>query len=404
MKMAKLKIKNLLTDLTGQMRADKKRKACIKAGSPVNDYSDPIKDLCQELHPEFTEVEVREVEDVSLTARRIFFKPLPGFVLPPFEAGQYAVIDLEIGNTKTSRPYSICSAPYQARQGEESFFAITVRKGKPGEGFASDFLYETKPGARFTVHLPFGHFNVEPLRDSNNLVALAGGSGITPFLSMGLEIAHGTLDATLTILYGSASYNDIVLEKQLSELTGRCKKIKVVNVISGEGLAIKEGDEKGFLSAEVISKYMGADPTFFVCGPLPMYRFVSRELEKLNIPKRRIRMEVFGGPKDIRKDEGYPASIQKQTFSLTVVRGIHETVIPALSTESLAVSLERAGIYVRTCCRSGSCGACRVEVLSGDFFVAKEGDGRRMADKANGFVHSCSTYPLSDMKIKVSIH
>ena len=117
MKMAKLKIKNLLTDLTGQMRADKKRKACIKAGSPVNDYSDPIKDLCQELHPEFTEVEVREVEDVSLTARRIFFKPLPGFVLPPFEAGQYAVIDLEIGNTKTSRPYSICSAPYQARQG-----------------------------------------------------------------------------------------------------------------------------------------------------------------------------------------------------------------------------------------------------------------------------------------------
>lgn len=404
MKMAKLKVKSLLCDLTGQMRADKKRKACIKAGSPDNDYSDPIKDLCQELHPEFTEVEVSQVEDVSPTARRIFFKPLPDFVLPPFEAGQYAVVDLAIGQTKTSRPYSICSAPYQARRGGDSFFAITVRKGKPGEGFASDFLYQTKKGARFTVHLPFGQFHPEPLRDSRNIVALSGGSGITPFLSMGLEIAHGSLDANLTILYGSVSYRDIVLEKQLRELASSCRKIKVVNVISGDDEEIKEGDEKGFLTAETISRHMGVDPTFFVCGPLPMYRFVSEELKKLNVPARRIRMEVFGGPKDIAKAEGYPAEAAEKTFSLTVVRGIHEDVIPAFGKESLAVAMERAGIYIRTCCRSGACGACRVEVLSGSFFVPKEGDGRRMADKEAGFVHSCSAYPLSDMKIKINIH
>ena len=402
--MKRLKVKGFFSDITGQMRVDKKRKSCIKAGSDKNDYSDPIKELCQRLHPEKTEVSVFSVEEVSPPSKRIVFKPMPGVELPPFQAGQYVSLDLKIGSTITTRPYSICSAPYQARQKEDSFFAITVRKGKPGQGFASDYLFEhARPGDVFVAHLPFGHFYIEPLRDSKNIIALAGGSGVTPFLSMTLEIAHGGIDADLTILLGSVSKSDIVLKKQLEEVAASCPRVRLVHVISGPEETLDEKDERGYLSAEIIAKYMGEDPTFFLCGPLPMYQYVLGELSKLGVPKRRIRTEVFGAPRDVSQCPGYPKQAIGQSFSLTVVRGINEVKIPAKAAESLAVALERAGILIHTCCRSGECGACRVQVLSGQCFVPPFGDGRRMADKENGFVHSCSAYPLSDMTIKISI-
>ena len=65
--------------------------------------------------------------------------------------------------------------------------------------------------------------------------------------------------------------------------------------------------------------------------------------------------------------------------------------------------MERAGIKNNTRCRSGACGYCRCKLLAGDVFVPTVGDGRRYADKMYGYVHACSTYPLSDCKIKIVI-
>ena len=78
-------------------------------------------------------------------------------------------------------------------------------------------------------------------------------------------------------------------------------------------------------------------------------------------------------------------------------------MIPAKAAESLVVALERAGIRIETGCRSGECGLCRTKVLSGHVFVCPEGDGRRAADKEFNYVHACSAYPVSDVKIKIPI-
>jgi hypothetical protein len=156
---------------------------------------------------------------------------------------------------------------------------------------------------------------------------------------MAQEIAHGTLDADLTILYGSVSTKDIILNKELSAI--KSPRVHFVNVISGEP---DYPGEKGFINRDLIKKYSKGDTTYFVCGPLPMYQFVAKELAALNIPLRRIRMEVFGAPKDISKAEGYPLEMLDKTFHLTVVRGIQKDVIDCLAKEPLAVALERAGI------------------------------------------------------------
>ena len=203
----------------------------------------------------------------------------------------------------------------------------------------------------------------------------------------------------LTILYGSVSEDDIILKDELDDCL--CDKVHVIHVLSGDNPDWK--GEKGLLDAKLIKKYSSRDTSYFICGPQAMYTFLQGELKKLEVPERRIRFEVFGQPKDVTKMEGYPKEKKDKVYEITVCRGIKEDVISARADEPIAVSLERAGMKIHTACRSGSCGFCRIKVLEGKYFVCKVGDGRRAADKDFDYVHACSTYPISDMKIRINI-
>ena len=393
-----MKVKGFLKDVGGASRVTKSRLQAFSDASAALTDKDPIGEAAREWHPGRMELIVAGISPACKTAKTIRLERPDGGRLPFFYAGQYIVLDFQIGSSLISRPYSISSAPYQAR-GDHPYVEVTVRRSK-GDGFICDYINETlKEGDVLTGTMGMGQFYYEPLRDAYHVMALAGGVGIPPFVSMAKEIAGGSLDMDLTILYGSVSSDDIVLKEELASLEGA--HVHVVHVLSGE----EEGwtGERGFLSSELIRKYAFPDTSFFICGPQVMYTFLQEELKKLEIPARRIRFEVFGQAKDITAYDGYPKEKKDEVYSLTVVRGIHEDIIPARADESLVTALERAGIRIETGCRSGECGFCRTKVLSGDFYICPQGDGRRAADKDFGYVHACSAYPLSDMKIKIPI-
>ena len=393
-----MKVNGFLKDVGGASRVTKARLDAFSHASPVPVGTDPIGDVARTWHPGKLNLVVTDVRNASKTAKTVRFEKVGGGKLPPFYAGQFIVLDFEIGESVISRPYSISSAPYQARL-ENGFVEITVRRSK-GDGFICDYINDSvKVGDHFKGLIGCGQFYYEPLRDAKHVVALAGGVGITPFASMAREIAHGTLDMDLTILYGSVSSSDITLKDELDQL--HSDKLHIVHVLSGD-----EPDwqgEKGFLTAELIKKYSDGDTSYFICGPQVMYTFLRGELAKMDIPKRRVRFEVFGQAKDITKFPGYPMECKDQTYELTVVRGIHEDVIPAKATESLVVALERAGIRIETGCRSGECGFCRTKVLSGSVYICPESDGRRGADRDFNYVHACAAYPTSNVRIKIPI-
>ncbi len=393
-----MKVKGFLKDVTGASRVTKARLAAFEQASAQPVRSDPIGDVARQLHPGKLLLRVTDIRDASKTAKTLRFEAADGRRLPLFQAGQYLVLDLDIGGSLVSRPFSISSAPADTC-GAHSFVEITTRRSR-GNGFVCDYLCsEAKVGDTFMAMVGCGQFYYEPLRDAKHVVALAGGTGITPFASMAREISLGRLDMDLTILYGSVSSDDIILKDQLD--ASACDRVHVVHVISGDEPSWQ--GERGFLSAELIRKYSAEDTTYFVCGPQVMYRFVHGELAKLNVPRRRERFEVFGQAKDITAFPGYPQELKDRTFRITVVRGIHEDVIDAKATESVAVALERARIPVETGCRSGECGFCRSKLLSGTVYVCPENDGRRAADKDFGYFHACSAYPTSDLKIRIPI-
>ncbi len=347
------------------------------------------------LHPDCQKLVISEIiNHPQAESKTYVFKAADGAPLAWFRAGQYLSLKLKIGESFISRPYSICSSPKEALAGT---VAITV-KANPG-GFAADhLLISAAVGDEFTVSGPQGNFYYEELRDAPNVIALAGGSGITPFLSMAKAIAEGTEDFNLTILFGSRTKDQILFKEELDALAAACDKIKVVHVLSDEAA---EGFEEGFITADLIRRYAPEEYSIFICGPEAMYRFLETELPKLELPRKLVRRELMGVTKDITKNPDFPQEAAGRTFTLTVRQGAAEYTVPASAAEPILVAVERAGTVAPSRCRSGECGWCRSKVLSGEYSAPAENEYRRYADRTNNYIHPCATFPISDMVIEV---
>jgi ferredoxin-NADP reductase len=363
----------------------------------------PVNVLAQQIHPDKLHLLVTGVRDETKTSRTFRLAPDSAAgtqSLPFFRAGQHLSLKVAVDGVRLTRPYSIASAPYEAL-GKDGFYEVTVRQ--VADGCVTRHVWDNwQAGTRVESSAPVGWFYYEPLRDAPKVVGLAGGSGITPFRSMAREIAHGGLDAELLLLYGSSDEHDILFYDEFKALENETAgKVRAVHVLSCDVVALL-GCEQGFITAELIRKYADVgSSSFFLCGPQAMYRFAEGELAKLALPPRRMRREVFGEVRGIAGYAGFPANTADRTFRVKVQMNHASMEIPARATETVLVAMERANLAPPSQCRSGECGFCRSLLLSGDVFVVPDSDGRRAADKKLGFVHPCSSYPLTDLDIKV---
>jgi ferredoxin len=175
----------------------------------------------------------------------------------------------------------------------------------------------------------------------------------------------------------------------------------VIHILSCEEVTL-EGCEQGFITADTIRKYADVDNcSFFICGPQAMYQFIEKELATFDLPKKRIRREVFGAVKDVTQSPGFPRELAGETFEMEVHIGDATANVPARATESVLVAMERANLAPPSECRSGECGYCRARLISGDVYIVPDGDGRRVADKHYGYVHACASYPLSNLEVTI---
>ena len=343
------------------------------------------------LHPDRLSLRVSEIIDETPTAKTLRLVSATGY-LPPFQAGQYISLFMEAGGVRTSRPYSISSSPRQ-----RACYDITIRRVEGG--FVSEFLLdETRIGDKLEAASPSGNFQFNPLFHSPDMVCLAGGSGVTPFMSMIREIAEAGLDRRLTLLYGNRSGDDIIFTEELEGIAARHENIRFVPVISEPGAGCRH--RTGFLTAALIREVLGDTDgrTFYLCGPAEMYAFCLPELEKLGIPRRRVRREMYGPPKDVTADPAWPADVPAGRTFEVAIRGRKR--IPARAGEPLLVALERAGIVIPAKCRSGECSLCRVKLLGGRVFQP-QGVLLRKSDREFGYIHSCMAWPISDLEIMV---
>ena len=362
---------------------------------------DPITDLARRLHPERQYLIIDEIREETKSTKT--YKLIPDLnskttELAYFRPGQYLSLKVELEGVRITRPYSIASTPKDALRG---FYEITIRKEE--NGFLTHYIWDNwKVGTKVESSGPEGYFYFERLRDLKQIVGIAGGSGITPFRSMAKAIIDGTIDAKLTLMYGSSEEDDIIFYDEFKEMEkNNPNKIKVVHVLSCDVVTL-EGCEKGFMTKEIIEKYCDVgSSTFFICGPQIMYNFVDKELAKFDLPVKRVRREAFGEIKDILAQPDFPKEVAEKIFKVEIHIGDLTKEIPAKATESVLVALERANLNPPSKCRSGECGFCRTLLINGDVFINPVSDWRKDADIKFNYFHPCASYPITDLEIKI---
>ncbi len=355
-----------------------------------DEYREVVRRTVHRLHPPAMQLKVVEIIEETPSAKTFRFERMDGS-FPPFRAGQYVNLFADIDGVHTSRAYSISSAP------GENTLDLTVRR-KP-EGFVSGYLLDRlEVGDTLLSSGPAGQFYHEPLIDRGDLVFLAGGSGVTPFMSLLRGFDAKNWPVNVHMLYGSRTLEDTIFAGELDALSKDNSRFNYALVLS-------EPEEEyqgvtGFLTSELIRKHIGSleGCTFMLCGPNAMYDFVLGELQKLEVPAHKIRREAYGPPDDPTALPGWPEAIEKTAeFSVSVENG---PTFQATASEPLLNALERHGVKVPALCRSGECSYCRVKLLEGQVYMPPDA-GVRQADREKGFIHSCVSYPLSDLKIRL---
>ena len=347
-----------------------------------------VNELAKRLHPAAQYLKIAEIVQETHDAKSFVLVPdeeAGTRELAPFKAGSYINVRTTLAGSVARRTYSLSSSPKEALEGK---YRITV-KLKEG-GFLSAWLHnEAKVGDKLTATEPGGHVTHSGIRDCKKVVALAGGSGITPFMSMAKAIDEGTEDFEMTLLYGARTEADLVFRADFDAIAARCPKVKVVYVLSEEQ---KEGFEAGFITAELTKKYAGAEQfSIYAVGPGAMCDFLDRELPKLGLAQKFIRME---------RTEDVCDAGEVKDYTLTVHYRDELHTIPARSDETVLTAFERAGLAVNNKCRVGYCGFCRSRLVKGEYH-ANRYEQLRIADKQFHYFHPCCSYPMSDMEIEV---
>ena len=370
-----------------------------KADLPT--FSDQATVIAKALHPKRQYLKIEKVTVRADDCRSYTLVPdaeKGTKELAYFGAGKYLTVFETIEGMPITRAYSISSSPKDSLDGK---YVLTIKLVEGG--LMSQYIFDTwEEGRSVEVSAPSGNFEYQELRDAKKVICLAGGSGITPFVSMANAIADGDEDFEMTLIYGSRNVDSILFKEELDALEKKCDKIKVVHVLSEQKTKLPKGAEKGFITAELIKKYAPAEEKYsiFLCGPQQMYAFVDKELEKLGLEKKYIRHEMFGEFHNPSTQEDYPDGVP-ETVRITVTIQDKTYIIKGSSNDSVMQILEKNGLSAPARCRSGECGFCHSHLLSGKVYVPKALEYRRLADYKFGCIHPCCSFPLTDLEINV---
>jgi len=289
---------------------------------------------------------------------------------PVTRPGQFVTFSFLYDGKKVIRSYSICSAPIAA-----GYIEITPKRVP--KGCASVFLNDrATPGLTVEAQGPFGRFCLDP-NTRRNVVMLAGGSGITPFIAMLRYADDLCLNIDVTLIYCVRTPRDIIFERELERLRSNLERFRFA-VLPGEAGANWTGPQ-GRITREFLEAAVN-DPgsaDFFLCGPPPFMDTSRAILTAMGVKEGRILQESFGGRPPA--DTGADALIEFARSGKTCVARAGQSVLEAA---------EESGVAIPYSCRAGQCGTCKTRLLEGRVRMDAE-TGLDPDSRARGFVLTC---------------
>ena len=325
------------------------------------------------------------------------------FDIPPelrerfaFKAGQHLTLKATIAGEEVRRNYSLCTAP------DEQDWMVTVKR--IAGGVFSNWVGDTlKAGDTVDVLPPHGSFTTDFAPSARrHIVGIAGGSGITPVLSLLRTTLREEPQSQFTLLYGNRDSSSIIFLDKLAELKDRY----LGRLSLHHFLAEEEGDIdlfNGMLDRarcdEAITSLVG-DPAnidaWFICGPGPMMDAAEGALLDRNIDKERIHIERFTADRPPEAVSREMAELQSQAEGVTVAVTLDgRTRRVPFTAGNILDSARASGLPAPFACKAGVCATCRAKVTKGKVEMAAR-YGLTDEEVAVGYVLTCQSVPLGD--------
>lgn len=318
------------------------------------------------------------IEKVKETNESFSFllKPLGG-VFPEHTPGKYLPIKIRTEKGLLFRSYSLSSS---AAADED--FKITVKREKGGRG--SNWLCDNvNVGDLVETLPPAGNFY--PQNWGRDFIFFAGGSGITPVISI-IKTALNKYDNNIKLFYANSSKRSVIFHEELKKLSfDYPERLDVEFWLD---------DEKGIPTSTAFEKYVDSDSEaeYFICGPAPFMEGVGRFLMDSKVPLDLITKESFAGgvsDENIEKNE----SKEKDVTVSVVLNGVRTDVMCSEGSYILKEIIS-AGVNVPNSCGAGNCGSCMCSLLSGDVVLEKN-TVLDSSDEEDGWILACRSKPKS---------
>jgi ferredoxin-NADP reductase/DMSO/TMAO reductase YedYZ heme-binding membrane subunit len=329
----------------------------------------------------------------------------PGGGPLPFQhtAGQYLNLQLTIDGKRVNRSYTIASSPTR-----NAYCEISVKRAT--DGYGSKHLHDTwREGARVKVSAPAGKF-VFAGHESERVVLVAGGIGITPMMSVVRCMTDRGWKGDMYLVFSVKKVSDVVFSSELAYLQARFPNLRVKVTVTDDPDAAWDG-ARGKVTRELVQSFvpdLKRGPVM-LCGPDPMMTAMRALFVEIGVPDAEIHQEAFVSPPPV-----------DETATNGVTNGARQGAAdePALEPgAAVAIKFERAGktaeltseLSVLECaedngveipfeCRSGICGQCKTRLISGKVTMEVQ-DALTPADRSKGLILACQARASRDVVV-----
>jgi ring-1,2-phenylacetyl-CoA epoxidase subunit PaaE len=313
-----------------------------------------------------------------------------------FKAGQHLTLRADIAGEEVRRNYSLCVSP------DDGELKVTVKR-IAGGAFSNWVADQLRPGDTVDVMTPHGSFTTEfDAAATRRYVAFAGGSGITPVISLIRTALTAVPNSRFTLFYGNRDSNSVIFLEALAALKDRyLGRFELYHFLSDE-----EGDVElfnGMLDRatcdEAIARLVDAPQSvdaWFICGPGPMMDAAEAALIDRGVLNERIHIERFTAGRPSAAAAAAMAQLQTEAAGQVVSVTLDgRTRKIEFSATNILDSAREAGLPAPFACKAGVCATCRARVTSGKVEMAAR-YGLTDEEVAAGYILTCQSVPVGE--------